>query len=144
MEKEKVKEEEIEELQGYSIPVRELTVEEANMELTIERFLEYMKYIGEDFLDDRGGGYIPFKIFGGYLLAKEPHLSKEIMEVLNDKYGEMLGLQEVINNYYSADDNDWENPFKVLYGHICDFVNMTKTTKMKVNRQLIQIKEHYS
>lgn len=134
--------EQVEHLHGYSIPVRELTPEEANRELTPERFSEFMGEIGEDFLDGRGGGYIPFQVFAGYLIAKEPHLAKEIIEELNNPYGEMLGLQDIINEHYDPEGSDWEKPFNILYTYICDFCNMTVNTKMKINRQLIQILEN--
>jgi hypothetical protein len=54
--------------------------------ITWEMFREYHYSVGEDFFDQTGEGN--HLIFGGYLLAKYPEFSKEILEICNSKYGE--------------------------------------------------------
>lgn len=137
------KESEVEKLQGYNIIARALTKEEAQMDLTIDRFNQYHKLIGEDFLDDRGGGYIPWRVFAGYLMAKEPQLFDKLLDILNDDYGEMLTIQELFEEQFGEWSDEKECGYTKLYAYICEFVNKTQNTKYKINRQLIQILENY-
>jgi len=133
----------VEELEGYNIVAKALTEEEKNMNLTVERFGEYMRIIGEDFLDGRGGGYIPWRVFVGFLMAKEPQLFDKLLEVLNDTFGELLKVQEIFDKEFGKWSDEKECGFTKLYGYICEFCNKTYHTKYKINRQLIQIKELY-
>lgn len=68
-------------IDGFSIPKRELTEEEATRLVTLERFNEWHRCVGEDFIDQHtyGNGLV----FAGFIMAKRPELSKEVLNVVN-------------------------------------------------------------
>lgn len=123
---------EIETIDGFDIPKRELTEEEASREITLERFQEWHSAVGEDFVDQFSG--IDVKILGGYLIAKYPHKSKLILTELNTKYAEALGLQNIY------EDDRCNDKF---YTDLAEFINLTEHLKKRVNQVLIQVIEYY-
>lgn len=123
--------EEIETIDGFDIPKRELTPEEAARPITKERIDEFHRLAGEDFCD-QGIGNINVKILGGYLMAKYTHLSAEILDVCNDKHGEPLGI---LHLFYPDKD--------IFYEELASFINLTVACKARVNQVLIQLAEHY-
>ncbi len=84
-------ENEVETIDGFDIPKRELTPEEANREVTLDRFHAWHAEVGEDFTDQFSS--IDHKIYGGYLMAKYPNKSAEILAECNNKYGECQGYK---------------------------------------------------
>lgn len=129
---------EVEEVSGFSIPVRELTKAEANRKITWQRFKEFHYAAGEDFFDTTGEeGNI--RIFCGYMLAKYPEFRKEILEIANDRFGSMLEFTEIeIFGYDEAKDIDF------IYCEFADFCNLTEALKKRVNQILIQVTEYYN
>lgn len=134
---------ELETIDGFNIPIRPLTEEEATREVTVQRFKDWHAVVGEGFMDDHGGGNIPYKIFGGFLLAKRPDLNKEICDILNDQFGEMLSFEHLIEDQHPGEDVEWEIAFNEFYGYVCEFVNLTTGVKKKINESLIILMEHY-
>jgi len=124
---------EVETINGFDIPKRELTEEEASREVTLERFQEWHHEVGEDFTDQFSN--INEKILGGYLLAKYPHKAKEILFELNTKYAEAQNFQGIYE-----DDLDGDK----FYTDLAEFINLTESLKKRVNQVLIQVMEHYT
>ena len=125
----------METVNGFDIPLRELTEEEANRDVTWERFREFHYTAGEDFLDTTGDGN--YRIFGGFLLARYPEHAKEILEVCNEKYGCSVDYLEIIGF-----DNDKD--IDTVYLDFAEFTNLTSALKKRVNQVLIQVVEHYN
>lgn len=99
------------------------------MDITVEHFREYHYKHGEDFFDQTGEGN--HLIFGGFLMARFPDLSAEILEVCNSKFGECL-------NYASIDGLDYDEDLDIdrVYVHFADFVNQTGALKQRVSALL--------
>lgn len=98
-------------------------------DITVERFRDWHYEVGEDFLDQTGEGN--HLIFGGYLLAKYPHRSKEILKVCNDKYGGCQNYRELPELEFD-EEKDIEN----LYVVFAEFCNLTEHLKKRVDRIL--------
>lgn len=120
---------------GFDIPLRNLTEEEATRDITWERFREFHYTAGEDFLDTTGEGNR--LIFGGFLLARYPTYADEILKVCNDKYGCSADYLEIIGF-----DNDKD--IDTVYLDFAEFANLTSALKKRINQVLIQVVEHYS
>lgn len=121
---------------GFDIPLRELTEEEATREVTFERFDEYLKEVGEDFCDQHGNT-IDVKVLTGFLLAKRPEWNKELLEALNSKYTEPLSMLHVYEDMIAEDG------FIPFYTDLAEFINLTGALKKRVNQILIQVTEYY-
>jgi hypothetical protein len=132
----KTKTEEVETIHGFDIPLRELTQEEATRKITLDRFNEFHNEAGEDFVDTYS--QINHLILGGFLMAKHPNLSKEFLEVCNDKYGEALGLKHCYEDNFGDDGGD------MFYKDFSEFINLTVNLKKRVNQILIQVVEYYN
>lgn len=128
-------EKEVETIHGFDIPKRELTEEEATREVTLKRFQIFHHQVGEDFVDQFP--YVNVKIFGGYMMAKHPDLSTEILKIVNNKWGEALGIKSLIDKNY--DDSDADK----FYTELAEFINLTGNLKKMVNQVLIQVDEYY-
>ena len=122
-------------IDGFDIPKRELTEEEASRELSFERFDEWQMEVGEDFCD-QVGGMINQNIFGGFLMAKHPEFSPGILKVLNNKYGEALGLLTMFEEHFDIDEGN-----KRFYTLLSEFANLTVNLKKNINQVLIQVLE---
>lgn len=121
---------EIETIHGFDIPKRQLTEEEFNMEVTLERFNEFHYEVGEDFCDQ----FEPFfneKVLGGYLLCKYPEKAEEIIEIINEGF-----LTDFGSDVYEDEDG--------FYTDLAEFINLTVHLKRRVNEVLIIIKEYYA
>jgi len=127
--------EEVETVYGFDIPKRELTEEEATREVTLERFQLFHREVGEDFVDQFP--YVNVKIFGGYMMAKHPELSTEILKILNNKWGEVLDIEHLIDETFDNKDCD------KFYTELAEFINLTGNLKKMVNQVLIQVAEYY-
>ncbi|CAL9980027.1 hypothetical protein VPHD479_0228 [Vibrio phage D479] len=125
----------VEYLSGFSIPTRPLTDEEANREITWERFRDFHYTVGEDFLDQTSEGNAD--IFAGWLLHKYPHLNKEILELANARFADVASFMDLFG---FDDDKDID----VLYVEFAEFCNLTGALKRRVNETLIIIDEYYS
>tara|TARA_Y100000310_G_C20638300_1_gene792449 strand:+ start:285 stop:689 length:405 start_codon:yes stop_codon:yes gene_type:complete len=109
-----------------------LTDEELAMDITTDRlFEEYEDNIFED------TGFINDKVFAGFVLAKHPELSEFILDIINDKYFEYMNFSEIF------DDDDGYGGYEKLAELFCEFVNLTKRSKERVNIFLISILNHY-
>ncbi len=128
--------EEVETINGFDIPKRELNDEEASRDITIKRIQTFHYTAGEDFLDSTGEGNI--FIFCGWLMHKYPELSKEILEIANNKYGEIQDFKEMYEFGY-----DKELDIDKIYIDFAEFCNQTEFLKERVNQVLIQIAEYY-
>lgn len=122
---------------GFDIPLREMTEEELNREVTWERFREFHYAAGEDFLDQTGEGNE--KVFGGWLLHKYPNHSAEILDVVNSTFGSCLDFREI-----EPLDYDEEKDIDKLYIDFAEFTNQTVAQKHRVNTVLIIVTEHYN
>lgn len=124
-------------ISGFDIPKRELTEEEKNRTITLDRFQNFHYDAGEDFLDTTGDG--DHKIFCGWLMAKYPQASLEILEYCNKagKYGEINTFNEC-----SMFDNDPSGD--IFYTDVAEFANLTEHFKHRVNEVLIILDEYYN
>lgn len=132
----KIMEKELETVEGSTIPARELTSEEINREITLERFNEYHYEVGEDFLDQIGSvnnSRIALT-FGGFAMAKHPHLSADILKATNVKDPYTQLVKEVYDEFYDDD---------IFYSDFADFLNLTGEAKKRVNKVLILTAEYY-
>lgn len=132
----------LETIDGFDIPNRELTEEEANRDITLERFQEWHHEVGEDFIDQHSYG--DPKVFLGFTMSKYPEYSIQLLEESNKanaKGGWGYTIQDIQHFFRDETGDDEEEKFYTLYA---DFVNHTKFTKANVNRQLILVMEHYS
>ena len=134
MSNKKKEDDEEETLDGYDIPLRKLTEEEAARPITLDRFNDFHADVCEDFVDQFGN--IDIKVLSGYMMAKHPELSKEILEVCNDEYGEALGIKHLFEDNGLTED--------AFYTELADFINLTVNLKKRVNQILIQIYEYYN
>lgn len=117
------------EVPGFTIPLRELTKEEYEQNITFNRFDDFHCEVGEDFCDQCG--YIfdnLLQIFTGYLIGKYPNVGKELIEESNKKHFELLSLMNLFDE-------------EQFYGDFADFLNFTTISKAKVNQILIQCTE---
>jgi hypothetical protein len=121
----------IETIPGFDIPKRELTKEEAEREITLERFQEWHHEVGEDFMD-QVGYLFNAKVYGGYLMHKYPHKASELLKIINK--GEMLDYQDTYENDEDGDQH---------YSDIAEFLNLTEIAKKNANQILIQLVEYY-
>jgi len=127
--------EEVETVYGFDIPKRELSEEEATREVTLERFQNFHRNAGEDFVDQFP--HVNVKIFGGYMMAKHPELSAKLLQILNNKHSETLDIEHLIDEEY--DDNNGDQ----FYTELAEFINLTGNLKKMVNQVLIQVDEYY-
>jgi len=124
-------------IDGFDIPFRDLTSEEASRDLSLERFSNFHIDAGEDFLDQSSLDKQAEKIFLGFLLAKRPDLSKEILSIANGGYidCEFYTLFELKGD---EDDSD------TFYSLLAEFANLTTGLKHRINQILIQVDEYYN
>lgn len=133
-------EKEIETIEGFDIPLRVLTEEEASREINLGRFQDFHHAVGEDFIDQVGSvntEKIAYQ-FMGFALAKLPEWNEELLSSCNRNNPYTQLVQEVYSDYDENMDCD------LFYSDFAEFVNLTVHTKMKVNQVLIQIEEHYA
>lgn len=105
-------------------------------DITWERFRDWHYEVGEDFLDQTGEGN--HLIFGGYLLAKYPHRSEEILEVCNSEFGECMGFRDIPELDY-----DSEKDIDYLYVEFAEFCNLTEHLKQRVDTILNKGRDWY-
>ena len=124
---------------GFDIPLRELTKEESEREITLERFRRFHYDVGEDFIDCTGIG--SELIFGGYLLHKYPEKSSQILDIINEKgkFLEITSFCEVDGLGY-----DEKEDIDMVYQDFADFCNLTVHLKKRVNQVLTQLVEYYN
>ena len=125
-------------IEGFSITKRELTKEEAERDITLERFQKYHNSVGEDFIDYVGSVNTKKMAlqFGGFAMAKRPEIAKEIINTLNDSNIYLQLVQEVYEEFYQGEGNEF-------YEDFAEFLNNTKYSKERVNQVLIQVEEYY-
>lgn len=128
---------EVETVNGFNIPLRELTPEEADLDITWKRFRSFHYAAGEDFLDQTDEGNA--LIFGGWLLHKYPQHCVDILEICNDRYPSVLDFSDL--EFLSYDE---EKDIDLLYVDFAEFCNLTQALKKRVNQVLIQVTEHYN
>ena len=125
-----------EHIDGFTIPKRELTSVEANLDITLERFREFHYAAGEDFIDTIGG-FLNEKVFAGWLMHKYPHYTKEIIAASNQN--DIYGIKETVEQF----DYDEKEDIDMIYKEVAEFANQTIHTKKRINQILVQIKEYY-
>lgn len=94
--------------------------------ITWEMFRDYHYAVGEDFFDQTGEGN--HLIFGGYLLAKYPEYSKEILAICNSEFGECQSYRDEIEPL----GYDEEKDIDYLYVEFAEFCNLTESLKGRV------------
>lgn len=106
------------------------SIEQLLQPVTLERWKEWENNIGEMFIDQNSHllSHLPI---AGYFMAKYPEHATEIIdEVINNKFGEVLGLKDII-------EGDDEEKYEEFIQHLCDYINLTTNTKARVNYHLI-------
>ena len=116
---------------GFDIPLRQLSEEELNREITLERFNEFHGTAGEDFLDRTGEGDV--LIYAGWMLHKYPGLGTEILTLANAGSSDITEFHE-LEELTGVD----------AYINFAEFCNQTSALKKRVNQVLIQVTEHYN
>ena len=123
-------------IDGFNILKRTLTEEEQSRDLTFDRIDRFNSVTGEDYLDICSLDTQAEKIFLGFLIAKNPKLSKEILKVANTGYIDCDFYALFSNNNDECQSDDF-------YRLFCDFVNCTQGLKARVNQVLIQVDEKH-
>lgn len=132
-----------ERIEGFDIPLRELTEEEASRSITLERFKDFHYEVGEDFVDQIGS--VNTKtfalIFAGFAMAKHPEWSIEILSKCNNALTEVY--TQLILDVYEENTSD-DDQGDTFYSDLAEFLNLTINAKKRVNQVLIQVAEYYS
>jgi hypothetical protein len=129
--------EEQETIDGFDIPTRELTAEEASRDLTPDRIRDFEIDAGEAFLD-QFDHLLNTQAIMGFLMARHPDKASQLLAMGNQKYATLNDLNEIFVPEWSE-----ENHCKMLQD-ICDFINLTVNTKKRMNTNLIVHYEHYN
>jgi hypothetical protein len=125
-------------IDGYNIPSRELTEEEATRPLTTDRIRNYEVTVGESFLDTHGSS-INLQAIMGFLMARYPEKASELLEMGNNKFGDLNDLNDIFV------PSEWTEKLHCeMLQNICDFINLTVSTKKRINKVLIIVDEHYN
>jgi hypothetical protein len=119
-------------IEGFDIPKRQLTEEEANSPITWEKIQAFHHEAGEDFLDQVS--CINLLIYTGWLVGKYPERSIEILKMGQAKFADVNTFTDLY------DDDDEEEKF---YTDVAEFLNLTYNAKRRANQVLIQVVEHY-
>jgi len=127
---------EVETIDGFDIEKRELTAEEASIDVTLDRIHAFHRQVGEDYLDTCSMDGQAEKMFLGFLMCKRPDLSPQILKIVNNGYMDL----EFYEAFAKVEDESTEDEFYRLFA---EFTNLTKGFKKRVNQVLIQIDEHY-
>ena len=126
-------------IEGFGIVKRELTEEEKQRPITLDRIQDFHMQAGEDFLDcvDSLNHKNIARQFGGFAMAKRPELAEEIISTCNEDplYTQMI--QDIYDCKYEGEGNEF-------YEDFAEFLNFTKLSKEKANQVLIQMDENYS
>jgi len=109
------------------------TEEELQQEITLDRINDYHTRVGEDFCD-QNETVADYRLFSGYILHKFRTWNKEIIEILNKKYG---GFNDI--NHLYEDKGLTEDDF---YSDFAAYCNLTEKTKARVNEILIETEEY--
>lgn len=127
-------------IEGFDIPLRELTEEEASRPITLERFQDFHYEVGEDFIDqiDSVNSSRIALQFYGYSIAKHPEWSSKLIESCDVPNPYTQLVQSVYDDFDTGNDGD------LFYSDFAEFVNFTVDTKKRINQVLIQIEEYYS
>lgn len=127
-------------IEGFSIPFRKLTEEEASRPITLERFIDFHHKAGEDFIDQIGtmNSSQLALIFAGYAMAKHPEFIDEILEQCNRH----MVYTQLIQQVYDAHDDQGNGD--LFYSDFADFLNLTIIYKKRANQVLIQVAEYYA
>jgi len=132
--------EEKETISGFDIEKRELTQEEKEREITIERIRGFHYDAGEDLLDQVGYEFGNPFIFAGFVLHKHKEYAKMIIDHVNEE-GEHLDIhcfkKLEIYEYNEEDEIDG------IYYDLVEFLNLTENAKARANQILIQLDEYY-
>jgi hypothetical protein len=130
----------VETIDGFGIPKRELTQEEATREITFERIQDFHMSAGEDYLDVCSLDSQAEKIFLGFLMAKRPDLSTEILSVANGS-GEYRYINSEFYELFEETHGDYSGD--AFYKLFAEFANLTGGLKKRINQVLIQVQEYY-
>lgn len=107
------------------------TAVELLQEVTCERIRDWEHEAGESFLDQTGY-IIPHLPLAGFFMAKYPEKASDlIQEVINNKYGEAMSVEHVIVSEFS------EENYNKFFDTLCEYINLTVNTKIRVNYALI-------
>jgi hypothetical protein len=127
-----------EEIEGFSIPFRELTEEESLRVITLYRFNNFHAEVGEDFVDQISSvNTIDVAVlFAGFAMAKHPEWSLELLECVNNNPYTQL-VQDVYRDFSNQSDD-------LFYTDFAEFLNQTVDLRKDVNQILIQVAEYYN
>jgi len=126
------------------VSVIKLTDEQAAMDITIDRIDEYDRYVGEDFID-QNETIINMRMFVGFVMGRHPHRVKKLIDILNSEFGGFWSdIQEVFGDEVEEnEENKYDKALEMFYQQICDFVNLTVSTKRRFNEILFSVKASY-
>jgi hypothetical protein len=126
-------------IEGFTIPFRELTEEEASRTITLERFIDFHHEVGEDFVDQIGSVNDTriALIFAGFAMSKHPEWSTEILSQCNRDSVYTQLIKDVYAEYETAYSDE------TFYSEFAEFLNLTIESRKRVNQVLIQVAEYY-
>ena len=97
--------------------------------LTKEDILNWEHEIGESFLDQHGY-IIDHKVYAGFLMAKEPELNLNIIEILNSNFSEAQSFEKALDVKYP------ERGYYKNIEYVVEFANLTVLTKERIIQAL--------
>lgn len=122
---------------GSNIPMLVLTEEEKALEITLARIGdEYEMFTSKDFLEYTSNYLMNPYVFAGYLIGIFPDRSLEFIEVMNSKYFEVIGFEELFGYDEAVGMPEY-------YNYVCNFANLTIKTKARFNELLLSVKHYY-
>lgn len=128
-------------IEGFEIPFRKLTEEEALRPITLSRFSDFHIEVGEDFVDQIGS--VNDKkialLFAGFAMAKHPEWRSELLSQCNQTNVYTQLIQEVY-----ADNTSESDCGDTFYSDFAEFLNLTIESRKRVNQILIQVAEYYA
>lgn len=99
--------------------------------LVIEDIIKWEEGMGESFLDYHGND-IYHVSFGGFLMAKEPELSAQFIEIMNQRNGEVQNFTEVLEERYP----EYDIAYHKLLEYVVEFANLAQNTKNRIFKSL--------
>ncbi len=122
----------------------QLTEEELNLDISLDRFNEYHWAVGEDFVD-QNESIVDYKVYAGWLLHKYPEKASLILSCLNDTswYSSVQGFQHRVfckDEESGGEEDEMDN----FYTDFAEFLNLTGAAKRRVNTVLVREDRYYN
>lgn len=118
-----------------SMTLRELTIEEKLMDITLERFTEFHHAVQEDFVNLYSGMVTVFG-FGSRIYSKRGALKLDILTALEYENCTEVDFLDIYEDHNIDDDE--------FYADFASYINTNPVSKAKVNSILINVAEYYA